>query len=186
MIRVFVGSNDKWADCEPVLEYSIRKHTGTPVEITFMRPASIGMCETGCTSFTNTRFAIPELCNNRGYAIYLDVDMLVLADLAELWQYRTRGKWAILQDGSCEVAVIDCAVKMPPISELEKKKKWEIGFPSVRKIPMQWNCEDPTEIHSDTKLIHFTDLTRQPWDTPERDDAGTRLLAQYQDEFRGS
>ena len=38
------------------------------------------------TGFSFCRLTIPERCGYRGRALYLDADMLVFADLAELWQ----------------------------------------------------------------------------------------------------
>ena len=37
------------------------------------------------TGFSFFRFAIPELCNYSDRALYLDADMQVFSDLAELW-----------------------------------------------------------------------------------------------------
>lgn len=180
VIHVFIGSNDKWAACEPVLEYSIRKFASQPVQIHFMRPGGIGMRETGCTTFTNIRFAVPELGRAVGakYGIYIDVDMLLLADIAELYAYRTKHRWAILRDGCNEVAVIDCAIQMPPIDELHNYNKDELRPPYYDIIPMCWNCED--EVKAGMKLLHFTDLSRQPWFTPERNDPATDVLRNMQ------
>ena len=88
MIRVFIATADKYVDHEPVLEYSILKHASEPVEINWMRAGENGLVAHGCTGFTNFRFAIPRLAGQSGYAIYFDVDMLVMADVAALWAYR--------------------------------------------------------------------------------------------------
>ena len=83
MIRIFIGTDgDFHQDAEKVIEYSIRKNTEQEVDLNFIRPGY----KNGVTGFTNHRFIIPELCNYEGYAIYLDVDMLVLGDLSELWE----------------------------------------------------------------------------------------------------
>ncbi len=182
-IHIFVGTCDAYASMEPVLEYSIRKHTSHKVKVHFMRPKSIGMENTGCTTFSNTRFAVPELGRAVGaeYAVYVDVDMLFLSDVADLFAYKQEGKWVCLQDNTDEVAVIDCSINMPPVAELHNYKKWDLWpkQPRVSTIPMTWNCEDPEEITDDMNLIHWTDLYRQPWFTPERDDVSTRLLSEY-------
>ena len=115
MIRVFVGTDsDVHQDAEKVLEYSIRKNTAEEVDLVFMHPG----WKSVPTGFSTHRYMIPELCNWEGYAIFLDVDMLVLGDLAELMEYRVEGKWAICEPNqlttTCglkkrrdEVAVID-------------------------------------------------------------------------------
>jgi hypothetical protein len=38
------------------------------------------------TGFSFCRFTIPQRCGHRGRALYLDADMLVFADIAELWR----------------------------------------------------------------------------------------------------
>ncbi len=108
MIKVFVGTDDLQQDAEKVLEYSIRTNTKDDVNLTFMR---LGW-QTPPTGFSSHRYLIPKLCNYKGYAIYLDVDMLVLGDLSELWNYKTKGKWCIThfnKKNRDEVSVIDCS-----------------------------------------------------------------------------
>ena len=79
------------------------------------------------TGFSFARFAIPALCGFAGRALYLDADMLVFADVAELWHMPFEGAKVIVQDeltgtesrpakaGSprrrrkqCSVMVLDC------------------------------------------------------------------------------
>lgn len=187
MIRIFVGSAKPWLCHEPVLEHSIRKHASRPVEITFVHPLGFGMHETGCTSFTNVRYAIPELAGRAGYAIYLDVDMLVLGNIAELWDMRQRGRWVRLADGADEVSVIDCSIQwLPEAKRLHLFQKWHLRQMvedcCVDRIPLHWNCEDPPEITPDMRLVHFTNLDQQPWIRPERDDPAARLLRRYEAE----
>lgn len=112
-------------------EQSILANTNAHVKVTHCYPET----ESGCTGFSNVRWAI-----NRG--IYLDCDMIVLGDIAELWSYREPGKRVCLADGSTEVMVID-------------------GTQTVNKIPLCWNVEDTTQ--PNMKLLHFTDLKTQPW-----------------------
>ena len=69
MIPVFVGSDSNWGHVEPLMRASLLAHTDADVDITFMRPESVGMQRAGCTGFTMTRFAVPELCRERGYKI---------------------------------------------------------------------------------------------------------------------
>ena len=40
------------------------------------------------TEFTFTRFLIPELCDYKGWALFMDCDMLMFEDIAELWRLR--------------------------------------------------------------------------------------------------
>jgi hypothetical protein len=117
----------------------------------------------GPTGFTNYRWAIPYLCDYQGYAIYLDVDMVLCADIAELYEYRKPGKWVCngQKEGDC-VSVIDCsAVSLTP-NQIKSERKWVIRQQLKgiydKSIPDEWNSWD-----SPGKLIHFTDLRTQPW-----------------------
>jgi hypothetical protein len=102
-LRIFVGCDPNNCDLEQmmVLDYSVHKHTRQPVAITWMQlshdPHSAWYSdhETGsgwhtehwATPFSGFRWAIPESCNFKGRAIYMDTDVIVLCDVAELWSH---------------------------------------------------------------------------------------------------
>lgn len=184
MIRVFIGTAPKWAAHEPILEYSIREHCSQPVEINFMRAGEHGLQPSGCTGFTNFRFAVPELAGFQGHAIYLDIDMLVLADISELWEYRKPGRFVTPLSGGTEVSVIDCTMRIyPPASEIHRHKKWELEriTPMLFAINALWNVED--ELKPGTKLLHFTDL-RQDWINGEHNSReAMELLNEYKKNY---
>lgn len=163
MIRIFIGSHKRFERCEPVIEYSIRKHASEPVEINFLRPEYYGMPDSGCTGFSKMRYEIPRICNYQGHAIYLDVDMILMADIAELWSYRGDYCNSTLKDCSDEVCVIDCEYWM---RESKKPSGTSFSYHSHPIIDYEWNCEDwkyPLWKIEDAKIIHFTDLKCQPW-----------------------
>jgi len=163
-IRVFIATDgDIHSDAEKVIKYSIEKNTNEEVEINFIRPGY----KNGCTGFTNHRYLIPELCNYEGYAIYFDVDMLVLGDLRELWEYKKPGKWCTTPKRD-DVSVIDCSAfkgVIPEKDQLMNMRKpaltQKIQSKIVANIPIEWNTCD--EITDNAKLIHYTDLNTQPW-----------------------
>jgi hypothetical protein len=151
MIRVFIGSHKRFERVEPVIEYSIRKHASESVEVNIMRPEYYGYPDSGCTGFTEMRYKIPEICGYEGFAIYLDVDMILMDDIAKLWAYKKPCHWVKMHDGSSEVMVMDC----------NKESRY-----CSNSIPIEWNCEDcfPENWEMENaKLIHFTDLKCQPW-----------------------
>lgn len=165
MIKVLIATDsDIHGDAEKVIEYSILKNTSAEVNIQFIRPG----WKSGCTGFTNHRFLIPEMCNYDGYAIYLDVDMLILGDIEELWNYKTQGKWCTtpMRD---DVSVIDCSAftDLPKESILKQNKihkeqiRRQIGTRKLENIPIEWNTIDT--VYENTKLIHYSDLNTQPW-----------------------
>ena len=167
MLKVFIGTDsDFHGDAEKVIEHSIRRNTSEATEITFINPG----WKSAPTGFSTHRYLIPRLCNWEGYAIYLDVDMLVLGDLAELMDHRVNGKWAIA--GGDEVAIIDCSVAknvLPIEEELKMKGSQELARNALRNggyyadvIPLTWNSESLSET-PDAKLIHYTNTRTQPW-----------------------
>lgn len=87
-LRVFVGADESQMVAARVLEFSIRRHATCPVSLTVMKDVPVPRPREGRnraqTAFTFYRFLIPRLCDRRGRALYLDADMLVFADLAEL------------------------------------------------------------------------------------------------------
>lgn len=188
MIRILVGTDVRQGRAEIALENSIRANTSADVDITWMRahegewkkwrhapdrPMRGGGAWATC--FTNFRYSIPALCNYEGRAIYLDSDMLVLGDIAELWNLRPKGAWCSLNPKRTDVSIIDCA--------WFKGKKW---WPSLEQmqasnmpgalyrqlllrngafsheIDERWDHLD--DYRKDwTKLIHFTNMRTQPW-----------------------
>ena len=89
-MRVFVGTDDSQVVATKVLEYSIRKHASGPVEFHGMTadrmPVPRDKKNKPRTGFSFCRFTIPQRCGYRDRALYLDADMLVFTDIAELWR----------------------------------------------------------------------------------------------------
>ncbi len=93
-IRVFMGYDSRQAVLYNVAQHSIIRHCSRPVAITPIKldqlrdvfdrpPASLQS-----TEFSFSRFLTPYLSNYRGWALFMDCDILVRADLAELWALR--------------------------------------------------------------------------------------------------
>ena len=148
MIPIYIGISERFRCIEGMTENSIREHTNAEMDIVDLYPD----VEEGCTGFSNVRYDI-----RRG--IYLDCDMIVLGDISELWEYRQRGKYTCMKDGSTEVAVIDC-------QHFCTNKHAQHLLPKACDIPMTWNVEDiktKGQIPEGTKLVHYTRLETQPW-----------------------
>ena len=163
-IPVYIGISKRFKAIEGMTERSILENTNADVEITHLYPET----ESGCTGFSNVRY-------NIRLGIYLDVDMVVLGDIADLWNYRRSGKYVCMEDGSTEVAVIDCEHDC-------HNKQQQSRLPKECIIPPEWNCEDHKidGIPEGAKLIHYTDLSRQPWiHGPHPDPTLDALWRQY-------
>ena len=94
MINIFIGYDSKEKVAFNTLSYSILKRSTKHVAITpiylnnikddFVRERN----NLSSTEFSFSRFIIPHLMNYRGWALFMDCDMLMKADIAELWRLR--------------------------------------------------------------------------------------------------
>ena len=162
-IRLFVGADGNGYDLEAemTLEYSVRRNTTGPVEITWMRanhdPDSCWGCwdmSRWSTPFSGFRWAIPEYCRFEGRAIYTDNDVLFLGDLRELWESPLEDGRVIAAKGNGRfcVMLLDCA-RVPDIGSVEGMKTrpfrhaqlcqfFADSSNGVQKFDRQWNNFD--------------------------------------------
>lgn len=94
MINVFIGYDNKERVAYNVLSHSIIQNSTKPVSITpialnnlkddFVRERN----NLSSTEFSFSRFIIPHLMNYQGWALFMDCDMLMFEDIAELWRMR--------------------------------------------------------------------------------------------------
>ncbi len=188
-IKVFVGCAPNGEDAESmmVLEYSIKKHCSMPVEIVWMMisddPNSFWYgwdSSKWATPFSAFRCAIPEYCNFQGQSIYMDSDVMVLADLAELWNLpwtddtaivQSRGKWRLCVSKFNNERCRD----NPAWPRVAQHKKYPDLYGNVygligrtdslrQDFGSEWNNLDG-ENHtplSEIKILHYTDMSSQP------------------------
>jgi hypothetical protein len=95
MIPIFVGWDKRETVAYHVLAHSIIQRSSYPVAITPVGndtlPATLWTRPRGphdSTDFSNARFMVPALTGYRGWAIFMDCDMLCLGDIVELWEQR--------------------------------------------------------------------------------------------------
>lgn len=94
MINIYIGFDRKETIAYHVLAHSIIKRASIPVSITplcrdnlkdyYWRPRG----EYDSTDFSNSRWIVPFLQKYKGWAIFMDCDMLCLGDIAELYDQR--------------------------------------------------------------------------------------------------
>jgi hypothetical protein len=193
-IRIFVGTpaNNEDLELQAVLEWSLRKHASEPIELEWMKlsksPASFWyssaikrqgwLTQSWATPFSGFRWAIPEFCNFQGKAIYLDIDMIVMDDIAKLWHTEPRdGAFCVAKNPDtfcCTLWFCDRAkAHLPPAQRI--KTEYALYAHLRRKFnPTQiqpfengnWNCLDgesyPTIWHQDVKIVHCTSIPHQP------------------------
>jgi lipopolysaccharide biosynthesis glycosyltransferase len=91
-IPIFVGYDPREAVAYHTCTNSIIRNSSRPVAIV---PVALNLfkdyAEThtdGSNQFIYTRFLVPYLCDFSGHAIFIDGDMIVRGDIAELWDLR--------------------------------------------------------------------------------------------------
>lgn len=183
-IRVFIGhGGEPDAPAMRVLRHSILAHASLPVELHALplepkwKAQPDYPKQPGCwyTCFTAKRFAIPELCEFRGRAIYLDVDMALVSDIAELWNRATRAPWTC-HGVRTDVSLIDCHAFAgkpwwPSIATMQESG-W--GMNQYRtllhrqgfidgSLGKEWDCVRSQDLPT-AKLVHWTQMNGgQPW-----------------------
>jgi hypothetical protein len=102
-VRVFIGYDSRETAAFSVLSHSIHARASQPVSVTPLKLEELSGVfrrernPLQSTEFSFSRFLTPYLCDYRGWAIFMDCDMLVLDDIAKLWAMR---------DERCAVQVV--------------------------------------------------------------------------------
>lgn len=186
-IKVFVACTaSEWLPMK-VLEHSIRETTRHDVAVvaisSFGRqiPIPRDTKNKPRTPFSFQRFLIPELCGFKGRAIYLDADMQVFTDMAEVWE-ADMGQHDLLtvtegtgvRKGQYSVVLLDCerlAWRIEDIVQALDAGRYDYeqlmyGMCVANNIghvlSPAWNSLEAYEPGS-TRLLHYTDMNTQPW-----------------------
>ena len=92
MLTVYIGWDSREPIAADVCRYSILEHASIPVDIVMLKQNDLRkrglywreVDKLASTEFTFTRFLVPELNNFEGTAIFMDSDMVLTTDIAEL------------------------------------------------------------------------------------------------------
>jgi hypothetical protein len=96
--RVFIGFDSKEVVATHVLAQSILEKSSIPVEFVPIVLSQLGGVFTRernalqTTEFSFSRFLVPALSDFQGWSLFMDCDMLMRADIAELWALRDETK----------------------------------------------------------------------------------------------
>ncbi len=94
MVRVFIGYDAREAVAFSVLAHSIMARASEPVSISPLMLSELRGVFTRerhplqSTDFAFSRFLTPYLSGFEGWSVFMDCDMLVLDDIANLWKLR--------------------------------------------------------------------------------------------------
>ncbi|QFZ92210.2 glycosyltransferase [Synechococcus elongatus] len=153
-------------------------------------PMSLRVKYWNATEFSLYRFLIPELCGYQGRAIYIDSDVVCLRDIGELFDTDLQGADFLAKAEAypnraealwgLSVVLFDCDRCRFPLEQfIDDLEAGEYSYRDLlcmsprflAKHPYQiggldprWNSFDYAD--RETRLIHYTDLKRQPWKRP--------------------
>ena len=94
LARVFLGFDSREAIAFHVLHQSLITRSSIPISVTPLALNTLAdwhqrpVDPRQSTEFAFTRFLTPALCRFKGWAIFMDCDMIVSRDIAELWELR--------------------------------------------------------------------------------------------------
>ncbi|MEY2468504.1 MAG: hypothetical protein QOF21_1202 [Actinomycetota bacterium] len=197
-LRIFVGADESQVVAARVLEHTIRANTSWPVEVTYLHtldlPKPLDPKNRGGTGFSYARFAIPQLCNFNGRAVYLDADMQVFGDIAELAEAPLDGhavlctnqqvlpsfSYGFTAGRQLSVMVLDCSKLDWDVNAIVARLDAEEftyqellhdlcivdGSLISESLPEEWNHLE-RYLPGQTKLLHYTNAPTQPWRSRE-------------------
>ena len=94
MMRVFIGFDSAEEVAFGVLSHSIHARSSQPVSIAPVKLGQLGGVfdrlanALQSTEFSFSRFLTPYLAGYEGWAVFMDCDMVMLEDIARLWELR--------------------------------------------------------------------------------------------------
>lgn len=166
MLRVFIGTDPRQPIAYNVLANSILRHASKPVAITPLSLKTLPIKRRGLTEFSFSRFLVPYLCDFKGAALFLDADMVVTADIAELFaqangldsvqvnRNQERFEWPSAMLFNCE----HCTTLTPEYIDSPKNQLYDFAWAkSIGQFDAAWNkAVGYAPAGLDAKLYHFT------------------------------
>lgn len=149
MLKVFIGADSRQPLAYNVLQYSIVSRSSKPVSITPLILEQLPITRRGLTEFTYSRFLVPWLCDFKGTALFLDADMVVDGDIAELFDHASPAagavqvvkdqpqfEWPSAMLFNCAL----CRVLTPDYIENQANKLLDLAWAEqVGDLPAEWN-----------------------------------------------
>lgn len=165
MLRVFIGYDDRQPVAYTVLQHSILRRASRPVAITPLVIGQLPIRRSGLTPFSYSRFLVPWLCDFEGVALFLDADMLVLADIAELFamiddnavlvvKHRMKFEWPSVMLFNCGHP--DNRILSPEYVESSAELLSMNWTGKIGCLPEEWNHLVTYDEPKPAKLRHFT------------------------------
>ncbi len=170
MIRVFIGYDSAEDVAFSVLAHSIHARASMPVAtapvmLSQLKPVfERSHNSLQSTEFSFSRFLTPYLAGYEGWALFMDCDMLMLDDIAELWKLRDE-RYAVQVVKHVHVPKEDVKFLGHTQTKYEKKNwsfelhqfKWLASEALIGELPSRWNhLSEYDPPRPDAALVHFT------------------------------
>lgn len=166
-VRIFVGADERQPVALSVLQDSINWRSSRPVSIQLLKLDTLPIKRRGLTTFTFSRFLVPWLCDFRGSAIFMDADILVTGDVADLIACAEVDKWdvQVMQEQPRfewpSVMLFNnarCRPLTPAFVDNPENQLFDLSWAkSVGPLPPKWNrCVGYTEGDDQAYLYHYT------------------------------
>lgn len=166
-LPIFIGYDHRQPVSFAVLAHSLVKRSSKPLAITPLVLPTLALRRAGLTPFTFSRFLVPALSQYKGWGLFLDIDMLARADIAELFALADDSKsvmvvkndlrfeWASLMLFNCA----KCAMLTPDYVDRASGLHAIHWAPDedIGALPAEWNHlvgYDPP--NPNAKMVHFT------------------------------
>lgn len=168
MLKIFIGYDPRQPVAYHVLCSSIIRNCSVPVQITPLIIGTLPIKREGLTQFTFSRYLAPYLCNYHGISVFIDSDMLVLGDMAELLNYADDAVSIVPFENDLvferpSVMVFNnekCKSLTPRFIDDETNAPQSLSWAdSVGYLPEEWNYlvgYAPNTPAKNIKLLHFT------------------------------
>lgn len=164
-INVFVGVDPRQKIAFNILATSIIWRSSRAVSLRPLILNTLPMKRRGLTQFTYSRFLAPYLCDFRGVSIFLDADIVVTGDIAELaacvdhthdvyvMKSQPRFEWPSVMAFSNP----RCRHLTPEYLDDASQNPLDLNWAkSIGELPPEWNhCVGYME-PKEAKLYHFT------------------------------
>jgi lipopolysaccharide biosynthesis glycosyltransferase len=147
MIPIFIGYDPREAIAFHVCSNSIIRHSSHPVSI---NPLALNILKDyeekhtdGSNHFIYSRFLVPHLMEYKGWAIFIDGDMLLRDDIEKLWKLRDESKAVMVVKHDYKTKMTEKYLGAK--NENYPRKNWS----SV----ILWNCSHAANKVVNTKFI---------------------------------
>lgn len=157
-LKIFVGYDPKEAVAFSVLVHSILRHSTVPVSITPVNLKNLNGIylrdhdDRQSNAFSFSRFLVPYLAGYKGWALFLDCDMLLRSDINELFSMKDEKKAVMVVKHNYSSKVTEKYLGTKQYNY--PRKNWS-SF-------VLWNCSHPKNLkitptyvkESDAAILH--------------------------------